>query len=109
MFKGQKAFDIRNDSALKHYPASLPELETADRKEGQEGVTTVLTCCKQSPVDREGNGGAKSKCANWRLEPTRFSKLDTLSAATGQGVASDLQYVQSKREDKRTGTVPRRD
>lgn len=59
-------------------PASLPELKTPDRKEGEEGVTTVLTCRKQSPVNREGNGGAKSKCANWRLEPTRFSSWTRL-------------------------------
>ena len=41
------------------------------------------------------------------LNPHAF-KLDTLSAATGQGVASDLQYAQSKGKDKRTRTVARR-
>ena len=52
-------------------PASLPELKTSDRKEGED-VAYVLTCRQQSPVNR-GRGGAKPKCADWRLEPTRFS------------------------------------
>ena len=57
-------------------PASLPELKT-DRKEG-EGFATVLTCRQQSPVNRGGKGGAKPKCADWRLEPTRFSSWTRL-------------------------------
>ena len=46
-------------------------------------------------------------CRLEALTHTLF-KLDTLSAATGQGVASDLQYAQSKGKDKRTKTVARR-
>ena len=58
-------------------PASLPEFKTSDRKEG-EGFATVLTCRQQSPVNRGGTGGAKPKCADWRLEPTRLSILTRL-------------------------------
>ena len=58
-------------------PASLPELKTSDRKEG-EGFATVLTCLQQSPVNRGGKGGAKTKCADGRLEPTRFSSWTRL-------------------------------
>ena len=58
-------------------PASLPELKTSDRKEG-EGFAAVLTCCQQSPVNRGGKGGSKPKCADWRLEPIRFSSWTRL-------------------------------
>ena len=58
-------------------PVSLPELKASDRKEG-EGFATVLTCRQHSPVNRGGKGGAKPKCADWRLEPTHFSSWTRL-------------------------------
>ena len=57
-------------------PPSLPELKTSDRKEGED-VAHVLTCRQQRPVNR-GRGGAKPKCADWRLEPTCFSSWTRL-------------------------------
>ena len=69
---GRPKMDVRSP------PASLPELKTSDRKEGEEDVATVLTCRHQSPVNREGKGGAKPKCADWRLEPTLFPSSKSL-------------------------------
>ena len=59
------------------HPASLPELKTSDRKEGED-VANVLTCCQQCPVNRGGKGGAKPKCTDWKLEPTHFSSWTCL-------------------------------
>ena len=51
-------------------PASLPELKTSDRKEGED-VAHVLTCRQQSPMNR-GRGGAKPKCQTGGLNPHAF-------------------------------------
>ena len=58
---------------VRRCPTSLPELKTSDRKEEEGEVSNVLTCHLQSPLNRGGKGGTKPKCADWRLEPTRFS------------------------------------
>ena len=41
---------------VRRRPASLPELKTSDRKEGEGEVANVLTCHLQSPLNRGGKG-----------------------------------------------------
>ena len=81
-------------------------MKTSDRKEG-EYVANVPACRQHSPVIRGVKKGARPVCGMEARNHTLF-KLDTLSTATDQSVAKDLQYAQSKEKDKRTRTIARR-
>ena len=75
-------------------PASLPELKTSDRKEGED-VAHVLTCRQQSPVNR-GRGGAKPKCERKSKDrPTRAPNVVFVVASHYQSLQIIVLLLQA--------------